>query len=294
MSCERAIFMPDLVADRNYDLTITSNGESHLMAVNKGDWWANTYAFLLHFWEHSGYNPEFKPRLLETGANGYTLQVSFVLGTEEVGYGTTTIDWDGVTNGTFQKLFNERWPGGNSLGGDPASSLYSDGHPILDSWYTTYPLVEYTRGISVQDGSVTRAQTGDAYSVRGTTQEYRNLKVQFDMQWFTAEYYHWTALWRFYWAVGRSVSIYTNDDIMTDTPTGFSWGPNGAGRCESLVASAPESPLWMQRLNLRGEVGTDVNKPNLWLDQDARKFYLRKMRNMSALQTDYGLRELIA
>lgn len=292
MGCARAVFMPDLVADRSYDLTITSNGESHLMAINKGDWWANTYAFLLHFWEHSGYNPEFKPYLFETGANGYLRQVSFTLGTLDVGAGTATVDWDGVTGGKFQMLFNERWSGGNSFDSGPVSGLYSDGHPILDSWYTTYPLVEYSRGISVQDGTATRAQSGEVYSVRGTTQEYRNVKVQFDMQAFAAEYYHWTALWRFYWTVGRSVSLYTDDAIIEAEPSEFAWGSTGAGRCESLVAEAPDTPLWMQRLNLHGEVGSDVYRANLWTDQETRKFYVRKPRNMAALQTDFGLREL--
>ena len=292
---DRAIFMPDLVADADYTLKLTTGSDkgydSFTLTINKGDWWANMYAFLLHFWEQSGYQVYWKPVLGESTTWG-TPQVAyyFQLWIDEGGVTDPyTITWTGT--GEFRNSFTT-----TDTDGASDVELHMDGQLIKHSWYTTYPLVEYSRAISNIDGSSMRSQTGQTYSVRGMNQDTRTIKVQFDMQDYQLEVYHWNNLWKHYWRKARSVSLIAiaGDLIERRQPLSFSWGDTGAGRSENLVIPNIENPLFVQRLNLGTEKDyVEMEKPNLWISEQSFKFYVRRMRNMGRTNVDFGLRELV-
>lgn len=287
MACSgRSIFMPDVQADAAITVTLTNvtTAAVYTLAVSKGDWWASAFAFWADF---CATNSAPMPYLIARGDNG--LSIAF-----------DTADNMAISFSASGGMFD------NEVAGTESTNTW----PVPGAWYTQFPVVEFSRGLSVIGGSSAMSGIGTVYTVQGIPQQTRNLRVQFKVDddfaaGYAADYSTGRfdvpsdlSLWRLLigsrFVLGRSVSFYLEDSIIGQVPTSFKWGDGGVGRCESLCLE------WKDSDSLRAVRPTGIpseylssSSTRVLLDEDERTFYIRRPRNYSAMYTDFGLREMV-
>ncbi len=265
MSCiyDRPVFLPDIVVQNDVSFTIDIGGTPVVISIGKGSWFANALVFWLFV------------------CNNIGSDILYLFDDSR----PTIVPSEVINIAAYSDAMNELI--------EQTGDMFDGQDCVIPRALTGfYPLVEYTRGLESLDGRSVRAQDGSAFTVSGLTQETRSLRRVLDRDGLaasTSERDDWLNLWRNYWRIGRSVSVYPFNDIVSEVSTDInwtgrtdSWGDDGAGRFDQLVIPFESSTVWRpSRLVEAAE--------KAYVENTANKFYIRQSVPMSDPQPQIKL-----
>lgn len=250
MSCwEQALWMGDVVADKDYALTITDGVDVEVVNIPKGAWWANAIVFWE--WAQSEAGLDFS---VDLSFDGTTQTLSFVV------TGTAAASFD--------------------VDGDMVGEVLATGTSLLGTWQVSrgvflpsFPVMQYDVGGLTHGGTSERTMTGRAATVRGIDQPLRSIQMQFA----PGERDTWRALWASHFSRGRSCTFWHGD--LPELPFLFL---TQLGACDQLVVE-PNITQWRgqrtveyRNVAIHDEGAIEYRRrPNIPLSEpDLQSFYI--------------------
>ena len=215
MSCwEQALWMGDVLADKDYVLTVSDGTGSANVSIAKGSWWANAIIFWAWVQDQSGEN--------------LNLDVTF----------DSTNQWARFTSMGSTYSFDEDGSMVTEVAGF-AQTSGSDFWEVGNIFLPSYPVSLYDIGNNVFGATSTRTMTGASTTVVGIVQPTRRIRMQFA----SGEVVKWRALWSTHFSKGRSCTFW-HDNLPTTAIDPFL---AAQGAVDQLVVEASLSRWQGQR-----------------------------------------------
>lgn len=246
---EQALWMGDVVADKDYALTVTDGVSIDVVSIPKGAWWANAIVFWE--WVQSEAGIDFDADLIFDGS-------------------TQTLTF--TPSGTAAASFD--------VDGDLVAEVLATSTAFSGAWSVSrgvflpsFPVMQYDVGGLTHGGTSERTMTGNAATVLGIEQPTRTIQMQFAPD----ERAAWRALWASHFSRGRSCTFWHGN--LPELPFLFL---TQLGACDQLTVE-PNITQWkgQRTVEYRNVAVHDESaieyrrRPNIPLSEaDLQSFYI--------------------
>lgn len=258
--CFRSLFLPDVVADQFYSLDVADGVNTDSINIPKGSWFANAPSFVAWlntqltlvdpFTIHLERNTDGSVKLVNSSSNKSAVWVEWTSGSGSMLEDLGSLGVTGVA-GDF-----EEW--------------------TTPGWSTTFPPRSYAQGVTNLDGQISYSHDGTSFSLSGDYQRKIQLGVHLDRRENAREYVLWRALWRRWWAQGRSVSFWLEEPLFADgagemtIQYALNWGEE-IGKLDQLVVE-PRAEVWRPERLIQSKENRDFDEGDI-------TFWVKKNRN---------------